>query len=713
MIHGIGAPCGARKEQNMNTGFNKRLAALALALTLGVSLALPAAAETKYEPASSDRQKSAETAVDYAMQYGNALSASYALWEDGTLTLSQKAGNTPVSVKSTASPAQVQNVNGDLYGIGSVSKMYTTAAVMKLAESGKINLDSPVTTYLKDFKMADPRYSKITVRMLLNHSSGLMGTSSTNAFLFDDDDQQATDDLLERLSTQKLRADPGAFSAYCNDGFTLAQLVVEAVSGKDFMDYVRANLLTPEGLENTYAPGEKMAGAPALTCTTDKAQRVLPRDTLGIIGTGGIYATAEDLAAFGGALTGTSILSAKSTAAMASPEYNRGIWPDEPLGMVSYGLGWDAVQFAPFEQNGIQCLVKGGDTLRYHAALLVLPEYHMAAAVLTSGGVSTYNELAAAQILADALKAKGIKVDQTAPTLVQAQPASMPASLVSESGYYGTTTQQVKVTITPDGKLTLHQMSMAGVPDQVLTYYSDGSFRDENNSAAVKLVKESNGSTYFYQQSYAPVPGLGMVSNSDYLLVKMPENPISAETQATWDALASTSTVPLAEKYSSQIYLALSDAAAEADVTSALTPGVTYVPGYVGGERIVSSTELTYDLPIGRDAGSITVDGSLLWTNGAPYQMVGSLKSISTKNGSSYATIQSTGYARWFKVGAGAGKTMTVTMPNNAGFYVYDGTGKVTASSYLWGDNSVKLPEGGLIVFSGDPGARFQLKFAS
>lgn len=175
------------------------------------------------------------------------------------------------------------------------------------------------------------------------------------------------------------------------------------------------------------------------------------RDTLGIIGAGGIYATAEDLAAFGGALTGTSILSAKSTAAMASPEYNRGIWPDEPLGMVSYGLGWDAVQFAPFEQNGIQCLVKGGDTLRYHAALLVLPEYHMAAAVLTSGGVSTYNELAAAQILADALTAKGIKVDQTAPTLAQAQHASMPASLVSESGYYGTTTQQVKVTVTPTG----------------------------------------------------------------------------------------------------------------------------------------------------------------------------------------------------------------------------------------------------------------------
>ena len=204
---------------------------------------------------------------------------------------------------------------------------------------------------------------------------------------------------------------------------------------------------------------------------------------------------------------------------------------------------------------------------------------------------------------------------------------------------------------------------MSGIPDQTLTYYSDGSFRDTSNSAAVKLVKESNSSTYLYQRSYAPVPGLGVVSTSDYLLVKMPENPIPTETQAAWDAIASTSAVSLGEKYSSQMYLALSDAAAAAAVTSALTPDVEYVPGYIGGERIVSPTELTYDLPIGRDAGSVTVDGSLMWVNGAPYQTEGSLKNISTKNGSSYATIQSTGYARWFKVGDGdTGKTMVLLL---------------------------------------------------
>lgn len=692
----------------------KRLAALGLALTMSVSLAVPAmAAEVKRAPASEARQKSAQTAVGYAMQYGGAIGASYALWEDGVFTISGEQINTPASLKDSHM-AMLGAVGGGLYGIGSVSKMYTTAAVMKLVEAGKVKLDSPVTAYLKDFKMADSRYTKITVRMLLNHSSGLMGTSSTNAFLFNDDDQQATDELLERLSTQKLKAAPGAFSAYCNDGFTLAQLVVEAVSGKDFMDYVRSALLTPVGLANTYAPsdGNEVLNRLALTCTADAQQRLLPKDTIGIVGTGGLYATAEDLAAFGGAFTGTSMLSASSTAAMAAPEYDRGIWPDEPLGMVSYGLGWDAVEFRPFEQNGIQCLVKGGDTLRYHAALLVLPEYNMAAAVLTSGGVSVYNELAAAQMLADALEAKGVKLDRSEPALPTASPATMPASLAGESGYYGTTTQQLKATISADGKLTLHQMSMAGIPDQTLTYYSDGSFRDSTGAAAVKLVKESNGSTYFYQQSYAPLPNLGVLSTSDYLLVKMPENKVSAETQAAWDKLATVSAVPLAEKYSSQLYLALSDASSAAQVTSALTAGVEYVPGYVGGERIVSPTELLYDLPIGRDAGTVTVDGSLLWINGAPYQTENSLKNISTKSGA-YSTIQSTGYARWYKVGAAAGKTMAVTFPEDAGFYVYNGDGTLAASSLLWGDTSVKLPEGGMIVFAGDSGARFQINFAS
>ena len=57
------------------------------------------------------------------------------------------------------------------------------------------------------------------------------------------------------------------------------------------------------------------------------------------------------------------------------------------------------------------------------------------------------------------------------------------------------------------------------------------------------------------------------------------------------------------------------------------------------------------------------------------------------------------------------GKTMTVRMPENAGFWVYDAKGTITASSVLWDSDSVKLSKGGLVVFAGDPGAKFELSF--
>ena len=75
------------------------------------------------------------------------------------------------------------------------------------------------------------------------------------------------------------------------------------------------------------------------------------------------------------------------------------------------------------------------------------------------------------------------------------------------------------------------------------------------------------------------------------------------------------------------------------------------------------------------------------------------------------STVQENGYARWYRVGGNAGKSMTVRVPEDAGFWVYDTDGQVTASSVLWGDTRAELPQDGFVVFAGDPGARFHLSF--
>jgi len=676
----------------------KRLSALALTLILSLSLAVPALA------VSDSQTLSAQTAAQAASTLGGAVSVQYALWQDGEIVLTGHTGTFSKTENRVL-------MDSDLYGIGSVSKIYTTVAVMQLAEDGKLSLDAPVTRYLKDFKMADPRYRDITVRMLLNHSSGLMGSTFDSALLFDDSDPSATDQLLERLSTQRLKADPGAYSVYCNDGFTLAELVVESVSGMDFMDYVDRYILEPADLESTFAPASDFDTDRLARIYQGTDTRALPRDCLNAVGAGGMYASASDLAAFGGALTDTTLLSQSSLDAMAYPEYSRGIWPEDTLDALSFGLGWDAVEWFPFSQSGIQALVKGGDTLYYHAGLIVIPEYDMAAAVVSSGGTSTYNELTATRLLIDALGAEGVSVDETVPTLPAASPAAMPAALTAYSGWYGATSVQYRVTVSADGHLTLHCLNYPSIPDQIFIYYSDGTFRDPSGTLLLSFVQEKNGETYLYQKAFSTLPGLGTLPVSNYAAVKLPDNAVSAEVQAAWDKVQAMNVLPLTEKYTSQVYLSMGNA----DTGEA----PELIPGYLGAARIADAQSALYvpQLPgvggrDGQDLRFYQENGVTYFTaNNSLYMDAAAAPVLFTGAGWSYSTIQDNGYARWYHVGSAAGKTMTVHAAGTGGFWVYDAQGQVVASSVLWGDTSAILPTGGLVVFAGDPGARFHLSF--
>ena len=138
--------------------------------------------------------------------------------------------------------SQSEDVDSTIYNVGSVSKVYVTVAVMQLVDQGKVDLDAPVTDYISEFKMADERYKDITVRMLMNHTSGIMGTTEKNDTLLNDAVSTREKDVLECLAKQRLKADPGAYSCYCNDGFDLLMIIVERVTGMDYTTYVEENI---------------------------------------------------------------------------------------------------------------------------------------------------------------------------------------------------------------------------------------------------------------------------------------------------------------------------------------------------------------------------------------------------------------------------------------------------------------------------------------
>ena len=185
--------------------------------------------------------------------------------------------------------------------------------------------------------------------------------------------------------------------------------------------------------------------------------------------------------------------------------------------------------------------------------------------------------------------------------------------------------------------------------------------------------------------------------------------------------LLETSVLPVSERYSSQVYLALG--AAFALSAAQQEEETESVPGYAGSMAIVDENHARYvpQVPgnVGRDGNDMELwrdEKDVLWirySNGMLSMEESAVPELSTgRDNAAACTIRPDGYARWYKIGdKAAGKTMTVQAPEDAGFWVYDAAGQVTASSVLWDQTSVQLPEDGLLVFAGDPGARFQLTF--
>ena len=119
------------------------------------------------------------------------------------------AGVSSVQAKSDMSDANVvlntyNNENNPyderVYCVGSVSKSYVATCIMQLVDQGKVELDTPVTEYIPEFTMADERYKDITVRMLMNHTSGIMGSTYSNESLYEDYDENYKDEVLANLS---------------------------------------------------------------------------------------------------------------------------------------------------------------------------------------------------------------------------------------------------------------------------------------------------------------------------------------------------------------------------------------------------------------------------------------------------------------------------------------------------------------------------------
>jgi CubicO group peptidase (beta-lactamase class C family) len=150
------------------------------------------------------------------------------------------------------------------FRIGPVTLQFTAAAILKLQEEGKLNVDDKLSKYVPDF----PRGDEVTLRQLLTHTSGIHDYADDADFLGDAINATTTDALIGEMKKFPNNFDPGAKWRYDNSGYVLLGCIVEKVSGQSYGDFLRENFFQPLGMTDT---GVQRAGLKARFCATSRS----------------------------------------------------------------------------------------------------------------------------------------------------------------------------------------------------------------------------------------------------------------------------------------------------------------------------------------------------------------------------------------------------------------------------------------------------------
>jgi len=265
----------------------------------------------------------------------------------------------------------------DVFEIGSVTKQFTGAALLRLAEEGKLALEDPVTKFLPDLPAA---YQAITLTQLLTHTGGVPSYTSMPEWRPRWREDMSLDTLIGLFRDKPLDFVPGQSWSYSNSGYILLGAVIERASGKSYEDYVEQELFAPLGMTNSryghqeevvagrasgYVKGpDGWANAPYLSLTQPYAA-------------GSLMSTVDDLARWSDALEGGHVVSAASRDRMFTPAVLVG---GEHDGISTrYGLG-----------NGVRYIAghlaheHGGGIHGYVSDLLRVPDADLLVVVLSN-----------------------------------------------------------------------------------------------------------------------------------------------------------------------------------------------------------------------------------------------------------------------------------------------------------------------------------------
>ena len=252
-------------------------------------------------------------ALDYLLT-SPAASMAVAIVRGSDTLVMRGYGYADVTSQRLAGPSSI-------YEIGSITKQFTSSAIMRLVEQGKISLDDDMSKYLPSFPLQGHR---VTIRQLLNHTSGIHSYTSEQAWRPHWAEDLSPDSIVGFVTRDTFDFAPGARWSYNNTGYVLLGMIVEKVTGVPYARYLDEQFFNPLGLQYTmYCPAPNARDTTFAIGYSPRSGQLVPADYLSMthpFSAGALCSSVRDYLVWQRALHGGRIVSAKSYALMTTPD---------------------------------------------------------------------------------------------------------------------------------------------------------------------------------------------------------------------------------------------------------------------------------------------------------------------------------------------------------------------------------------------------------
>ncbi len=263
------------------------------------------------------------------------------------------------------------------FRIGSISKQFTAAAILKLQEQGKLSVNDPLSKFIPDY----PRGDEVTIHHLLTHTSGIHSYTSKPDFMKTAQAYVETEEHINSFKNDPYDFNPGEKWLYNNSGYFLLGYIVEKVSGEPFANYLKKTFFDPLGMEDTGIHHWSLIlehEATGYAYEDGKFKKAMNWDMSRAGGAGALYSTVGDLYRWNEAVFNGKVLNPSSLEAAFTPvKLNDGSIPTGAGG--EYGYGW-----VISEKRGLKEIQHGGGLNGFATYLARYPAQNFTVTVLTN-----------------------------------------------------------------------------------------------------------------------------------------------------------------------------------------------------------------------------------------------------------------------------------------------------------------------------------------